>query len=60
VVQEPVLTSHSRSAASLFAVGKGWHMSCLATNQGHDVRIEAPAGHWGEFQPLGVEALSSV
>lgn len=39
---------------------KGWRISCPGTDYGYDVRIEAPARHWDEFQPLGARVVSSV
>lgn len=39
---------------------KGWRMSCSGGDFGYDVRAEAPAKHWKEFEPTAKRILGSL
>lgn len=39
---------------------KGWRMSCSGGDFGYDIRAEAPAKHWKEFEPIAKRILDSL
>jgi hypothetical protein len=47
--------------AGMFKVKiKGWRVSCPGTDFGYDIRAEAPAEHWDEFEPIATKLLAGV